>query len=236
MKISNESSPEVLFSIEISTDFKVTYYVKSSKVNVRNLINAFNHKLEKYSQLNNIISVLGDTNVSLNDEVKTCTKKVVEFCQLADDPDRIQHYEMISGQLEKSTCGNNGRHYTPSEYTKSIDIYLKSRSAYKAIRHHLILPHPKSIKGLFGKLETPGYLQCKETVSAVMQCLDDKQKYCKILVDEVYIKPSVRFQGNHLIGYSVDQPDKPAITILALMVCPSLGGKPFVARLFYLHT
>ena len=75
MKISNDSPPEVLFSIEISTDFKVTCYVKSSKVNVRNLSNAFNHKLEKYSQLNNIISVLGDTNVSLNDEVKTCAKK-----------------------------------------------------------------------------------------------------------------------------------------------------------------
>ena len=106
MKISNESPPEVLFSIKISTDFNVTFYVKSSKVNVRNLINAFNHKLEKYSQLNNIISVLG--NVSLNDVVKTCAKKVVEFCQLTDDPERIQHYEMISGQLEKSTCGKNG--------------------------------------------------------------------------------------------------------------------------------
>ena len=69
-----------------------------------------------------------------------------------------------------------------------------------------------------------------------MQCLDDKQKYCKILVDEVHIKPSVRFQGNHLIGYSVDQPDKPARTILALMVCPSLGGKPFVARLIPIYT
>ena len=144
MKISNESPPEVLFSIEISTDFKVTCYVKSSKVNVRNLINAFNHKLEKYSQLNNIISVLGDTNLSLHDEVKTCAKKVVEFCQFTDDPERIQHYEMISGQLEKSTCGKNGRRYTPSEYTKAIDIYLKSRSAHKAIRHHLILPHHKS--------------------------------------------------------------------------------------------
>ena len=44
------------------------------------------------------------------------------------------------------------------------------------------------------------------------------------------------FQGNHLIGYSVDQPDKLARTILALMVCPSLGGKPFVARLIPIYT
>ena len=144
---------------------------------------------------------------------------------------------MISGQLEKLTRGKNGRRYTPSEYTKAIDIHLKSRSANKAIRHHLILPHPKSIKGLFGKLETPGSLQeGKETVSAVMQCQDDKQKYYKILVDEVHIKQSVKFQGNHLIGYSVDQPDKPARAILALMVCPWIGGKPFIARLIPIYT
>ena len=85
---------------------------------------------------------------------------------------------------------------------------------------------------MFGKLETPGSLQeCKETVSAVMQRLDDKQKYCKILKDEVNIKSSIRYQGNHLIGYSIDQPDKPARTILALMICPLLGDKSFVARL-----
>ena len=39
-----------------------------------------------------------------------------------------------------------------------------------------------------------------------------------------------------MIGYSVDQPDKPARTILALMFCPSLGGKPFVARLIPIYT
>ena len=39
-----------------------------------------------------------------------------------------------------------------------------------------------------------------------------------------------------MIGYSVDQPDKPARTILALMVCPLLGGRQFVARLIPIYT
>ena len=47
----------------------------------------------------------------------------------------------------------------------------------------------------------------------------------------MHIKPAIRYQGNHVIGYATDQPTKPAKTILALMVCPILGGPAFVARL-----
>ena len=49
-------------------------------------------------------------------------------------------------------------------------------------------------------------------------------------MDEVHIKPAVRYQGNHVIGFAIDEP-KPAKTILALMVWPILGGLAFVARL-----
>ena len=38
------------------------------------------------------------------------------------------------------------------------------------------------------------------------------------------------------MGYSIDLPDKPARTILALMICPLLRGKSFVARLIPVYT
>ena len=34
-------------------------------------------------------------------------------------------------------------------------------------------------------------------------------KYCKILLDEVQIKPSIRYYGNHIIWFAADA-DKPA--------------------------
>ena len=73
--------------------------------------------------------------------------------------------------------------------------------------------------------------ECRETTDIVFQKLVCIQKYCKILVDEVHIKPSVRYQGNHLIGYSADAPDKPARTMLALMICPLMHGESFIARI-----
>ena len=65
----------------------------------------------------------------------------------------------------------------------------------------------------------------------VFSNLNNKQKYCKILADEMHIKPAIRYQGNHVVGYATDEPTKAAKTILALMVCPILGGEAFVARL-----
>ena len=65
--------------------------------------------------------------------------------------------------------------------------------------------------------------------------LDRQQRYCKILVDEVHIKPAVRYQGNHVIEFAIDEP-KPAKTALALMVCPIRGGLASVARLLPLYS
>ena len=39
-----------------------------------------------------------------------------------------------------------------------------------------------------------------------------RKKYCKTLVDEIHIKPAVRYQGNHVIGYSHDESSKPVGT------------------------
>ena len=83
---------------------------------------------------------------------------------------------------------------------------------------------------------SPGSInECKDVVNSVFSHLDGAQKYCKLLVDEVYVKPAVRYQGNHIIGFANDQ-EKPARTILALMVCPLLGAPAFVARLIPIYT
>ena len=100
------------------------------------------------------------------------------------------------------------------------------------MRKTLYFSHVKTIKSLFGKIESPGSInECKETVLKVFSTLNNEQSYCKVLADEIHMKPSVRYQKVHVIGYSIDEPTKAAKTILALMVCPILGGPAFVARL-----
>ena len=50
-------------------------------------------------------------------------------------------------------------------------------------------------------------------------------------MDEIHIKPSIRYQGGHILGYSVGDTKKAAKIVLA-MVIPLMMEKPsFVAQL-----
>ena len=55
-------------------------------------------------------------------------------------------------------------------------------------------------------------------------------------MDEIYIKPAVRYTCRHVIGFSVDDPQKPASTVLAILIAPLMGAPAFVARLFPLSS
>ena len=57
-----------------------------------------------------------------------------------------------------------------------------------------------------------------------------------MLVDEIHIKTSVRYQGNHAVGFSCDEPSKAAKTVLAIMIAPSMGKLAFVCRLIPVYS
>ena len=91
--------------------------------------------------------------------------------------------------------------------------------------------------GYFGKLGTMQSIQdCRTVVTNVMSQLRGVERHCKILLDEIHIKPGVQFQGGHIIGFSCDEPDKPAKTVLALMIAPLLGKPAFVTRLIPIYS
>ena len=45
---------------------------------------------------------------------------------------------------------------------------------------------------------------CTTSLHKVFSNLNNKEKYCKILADEMHIKPAIRYQGNHVVGYATD--------------------------------
>ena len=119
----------------------------------------------------------------------------------------------------------------------AVCLYLRSRNCYSALREYLTLPHPNTIKNYFGTLGSPGEIaDCENTLKQVFSKLTDKEQYCKVLVDEIHIKPSVRYQGNHVVGFSCDEPSKAAKTVLAIMIAPSMGKPSFVCRLIPVYS
>ena len=57
--------------------------------------------------------------------------------------------------------------------------------------------------------------------------LEDQRKLnitFKVLVDDSYVKPAVRYQGNHIIVFSHDEPTKAVRTVLAITIAPMTGA------------
>ena len=126
-----------------------------------------------------------------------------------------------------------GHRYDATIVRDSLEIYLRSRSAYKALRDFLVLPCDKVLKSYFGKLGTAGSSnECIKVVGNVFSELADTEKFCYISADEIYVKAAVRYRGGQVIGLGVDEdPPKPAKTILALMINFLYKIPAFIARL-----
>ena len=138
----------------------------------------------------------------------------------------------MSSQLDLIASKPEGRRYTDAQYQQANDLCLRGRNSYKAFRKFCILPSMKSLHKLFGCMSTVGSItEYREVVSNVMVNLSGKQKWCKILVDEVHIKPR-----NHLIGSAIDDPTKTTRTALTIMICPLMGGPSFVARILPIYS
>ena len=93
-------------------------------------------------------------------------------------------------------------------------------------------PHPNTIRSYLGILDTQGSVNdCRNAIAAVFSNLSGKEKYCKVFVDEIHVGPAARYQRNHIIGFSHNDPTKTARTVLAVKIAPMMGAPVFVCRL-----
>ena len=65
--------------------------------------------------------------------------------------------------------------------------------------------------------------------------LNDSQKICLLLIDEVKIRPSVLLSGGFLSGKAMNQPTEKASSMLGLMVRCLHGGPSFMLRIIPVH-
>ena len=49
------------------------------------------------------------------------------------------------------------------------------------------------------------------------------------------MKALIQYQGYHIVGFSDNELDKAAETVLSFMVSPLMGGPSFVARLILIY-
>ena len=240
----NKENMMVDFSILIEDDFKVSAFKGSKSVNIREVVDRFTVKLSHYSQINAIVDYLNNLSFDVVNELKRTGNDLLMLINAAapsdpitDDPRKLKQIHFLSRQLTMHGTKLHGHRFGPSDIRDALELFLRSRNAYNALRRdYLILPADQTLKSYFGKLNSPGsYAECENVVKNVFSSLDGLEKCCFISADEIYVKAAVRYRGNRIIGFAVDQdPDVPpqvAKTILALMINFIYKTLGFIARL-----
>ncbi|GFN85502.1 traf-interacting protein [Plakobranchus ocellatus] len=84
------------------------------------------------------------------------------------------------------------------------ELILSSKERDGPVAHFTITSFAKNV-------------QDEQLFSSYFSQQDERCRGCIIILDEIYIKASLTYQGGVVFGYSVDQPDKFATTLLCIM-------------------
>ena len=235
----NGFPPIVDFSISIDKTFKVQAFKGSSHFSILLKAGIQRNTIAKYSDVGNIIDSLKSSDADIHKELHHFGESLQNML-LNDnsdiDSDQMKRLKFLCNQLiaqgHKKHCEQNA-----PILQDAIDLFLRSRSAYKAMCKVLMLPSLRTISRFFENVaEAGGEQECVNVIKTVFWKLEGLEKFCFITADEIYVKPSVRFAGNKIIGMAVDDTTKPAKTCLAIMVNFLLGQPAFVARIVPVHS
>lgn len=93
------------------------------------------------------------------------------------------------------------------------------------------MPHPNYLKTFnIGSLNS-GSIQ-ENYLSGKLKLLQPQEKYVNLLLDEIYVKPSVSYKGNKLEGFAQNTDNHQlANTVLTLMITSILSSNKDVVGL-----
>ena len=110
----------------------------------------------------------------------------------------------------------------------TILLSLFCRCLYQKLRQDYQLPSVKTLTRITSKVAK---LDESAFSTAVFDSLEERQKLCVILQDEVYVKKMMLYHGGCVFGRSVDNPECLAKTVLGIMVSCLFGGPNFLTKL-----
>lgn len=238
-KLSDETfPPRIEFCVQINSYYNVRAYRGWTEISLKEILKGYQYKLVYYSQIDKIITKLKTADKDIRAEVKVMTEQLMELCTHDDSLNEISAKKLnfICAQLKAHTFTrqHQGKKYDVYLIYEAINLFLRSRNAYRALRTILILPCENTVRSFFGKFGIAGSEQeCIQVVSDVFSSLDNEcDKHVFISADEIYVLPTIRLRASHVLGFAQNKDTPvPAKTVLALMI-NFLRGKPaFVARL-----
>lgn len=118
--------------------------------------------------------------------------------------------------------------YTPEMIVRAFEYFATSRTLYQTLRNDLQLP---SVQTLTRITSSVAKLNESAFSTTVFGSIQERQKQCIILQDEVYVKQMMLYHGGCVFGRSVDRPDCLAKTVLGIMIACMFGGPNFLSHI-----
>ena len=122
--------------------------------------------------------------------------------------------------------------YKPDMIIRAFEYFATSRSLYNRLRQDFELPDVTTLTRLTSKVDN-----CGDTdfLRNVFDAIDDKQRSCILLIDEVYVKPALMYHGGSVFGKAVNKPNELANTVLSFFIVSGFGGPKFLFRMLPVH-
>ena len=118
--------------------------------------------------------------------------------------------------------------YSAEIIARAFEYFATSRSLYQRLRDDYELPSVTTLTRLTSKVSA---MNDREFLGEIFSNIEDRQKHCVLLIDEVYVKPSLLFHGGTVFGKAVNKPDHLANTVLSFMIVSLFGGPKFLYKM-----
>ena len=122
--------------------------------------------------------------------------------------------------------------YNTETIVRAFDYFATSRTLYNRLRDDYELPSVSTLTRLTSKVN-----KVDDTLflKNIFTNIEENQTICEILIDEIYVKPSLTYHGGAVFGKAVNEPDKLATTVLGYYIVTLFGGPKFLLRMMPVH-
>lgn len=118
--------------------------------------------------------------------------------------------------------------YDPDMVVRAFEYFAISRSSYARLRDDYKLPSISLLKEITSTVKDTSDIQYLKNIFSKLPA---GQRSCILLLDEIYVKPTLQYHGGNVFGQSTNNPNSLANTILSYMIVCMLGGPKFLFKM-----
>lgn len=243
IKLDNtNTAPQILVSLRVKSDLKIEVHHNYLKVMDTEFKHVLGYDLlcNKFSKFESLLGTLNSYTVETIglkaqvQNISTLLNTCLETPQEGDE-ELLKKVKFVEEQVRVAL--RKKPKYSPDMLIWACTVFFTYPASYRFIRNSgiMTLPHPSYLKKLSMELGTNRsgihnshvtYLKEKAKV------LNENELVVNLLLDEIYVKPSVSFKGGKIEGLCESDCKSGASTIQAFMITSIFSKNKDVVGLF----